>query len=355
MAKVKYDELEFHPLADQFDLLGDYELRMLAESIEIDGLRYPITIHKESGKIIDGRNRYRALREAKIPPQKHHFEILDIPEDRLLDWIDSRNVHRRHMPEGQLKPRREARHRRVMEMRRSGMSLRAIAEKEGVSDAQIRRDLAASGAPPGAPEMNGAQQTARVEDQKPSKNGKNKPPAKEEESDDCDTSGKPESVTPQDPPVVTGRDGKTYSATAKKPGPVDGVGRPVEPALEKVFEGLTQFDAIKKALRQAQQLIHDLAETPGGAVYRSQLGHRGDETSLRHYCSHVTNALSRLDWARPHTVCPYCHHAGKVTRDCRACHGLGWVTKQTYQSAPEEYRQGVEAGAGSGVNGRAES
>jgi ParB-like chromosome segregation protein Spo0J len=137
---------------------------------------------------------------------------------------------------------------------------------------------------------------------------------------------------------------KTSPAPAT--GPVDALGVPVGdhgPA----FADLEKFDEIQSLLRKASKLIHELGESPGGAYYRTQLSHKGStDGKMRHYCPHLVNVVNRLEWARPYTRCPYCHHAGKTDRNCRGCHGLGWVTKQTFDPAPEDYRKAVEALAG---------
>ena len=136
---------------------------------------------------------------------------------------------------------------------------------------------------------------------------------------------------------------------AKSTGPVDALDVPVGDH-GPVFADTAKFDELKSLLRKASKLIHELAESPGGAYYRTQLSHKGStEGKMRHYCPHLVNVVNRLEWARPHTRCPYCHHEGKTDRNCRGCHGLGWVTKQTFDTAPEDYRKAVETMAAKGA------
>ncbi len=130
----------------------------------------------------------------------------------------------------------------------------------------------------------------------------------------------------------------------ESPPPTDALGIPLDGAAA-AFEDLAKFDAIEKLLRQASQLIHELGESPGGIYYRSQLTHKcAADDKLRHYSSHLKNAQNELKWARPYASrCPYCHHEGEVSRGCRACHGIGWVTKQSFEMAPRDYQQAVKS------------
>jgi hypothetical protein len=62
--------VEFHPAAAIFDLLGGREFDALCEDIRKSGLRLAVWLHPD-GRILDGRNRYRACLAVGIEP---HFQ-----------------------------------------------------------------------------------------------------------------------------------------------------------------------------------------------------------------------------------------------------------------------------------------
>ena len=59
---------QFHPVADLFPLLTGEAFQELAADIKKNGLREPILLDPE-GRIIDGRNRYRACNQAGVEPR----------------------------------------------------------------------------------------------------------------------------------------------------------------------------------------------------------------------------------------------------------------------------------------------
>ena len=59
---LNYDALEFHPLAGWFDLLEGDEFDALVDSIRRNGLLQQVVLHE--GKVLAGRNRYRACKTA---------------------------------------------------------------------------------------------------------------------------------------------------------------------------------------------------------------------------------------------------------------------------------------------------
>jgi hypothetical protein len=83
-------ELKFHPLADIFPLMEGAELDALVEDIKKNGLQYPIFLYE--GKILDGRNRYRACLAAGFEPVVRNWIGGD-----PASFVISRNIRRRHL------------------------------------------------------------------------------------------------------------------------------------------------------------------------------------------------------------------------------------------------------------------
>jgi hypothetical protein len=88
---------EFHPLADIFPMLEDDELKSLSEDIKAKGLTEPITLYE--GKVLDGRNRYRACDLSEVELRPDHFTQYE--GDDALGFVVSKNLHRRHLNESQ--------------------------------------------------------------------------------------------------------------------------------------------------------------------------------------------------------------------------------------------------------------
>jgi ParB-like chromosome segregation protein Spo0J len=90
------DSFEYHSLADIFPLMDETgaEFTALVEDIKTHGLREPIVIHE--GKILDGRNRYRACLAAHVAIKTREYE-----RDDPLAFVISANQHRRHLKPSQ--------------------------------------------------------------------------------------------------------------------------------------------------------------------------------------------------------------------------------------------------------------
>lgn len=87
-------ELEFHPLSNIFPLIEGAEFDALVEDIRLNGQREPIVLL--DGKILDGRNRYRAcLRAGEDPASVTYYG-----EDPV-SFVISLNLRRRHLDESQ--------------------------------------------------------------------------------------------------------------------------------------------------------------------------------------------------------------------------------------------------------------
>jgi len=85
----------FHPIADLFPLLGDDELTSLAADIATNGLLNPIW-RMPDGRIIDGRNRFRACKMVNVEPRYDEYD-----GDSPLAFVVSMNERRRHLSTSQ--------------------------------------------------------------------------------------------------------------------------------------------------------------------------------------------------------------------------------------------------------------
>lgn len=88
-------EYKFHPISEAFPAMREYEYESLKESIKTSGLLNPIWIHE--GKILDGRQRYKACLELKIEPQYQIYTGND-----PVSFVRIQNAERRQLTKGQL-------------------------------------------------------------------------------------------------------------------------------------------------------------------------------------------------------------------------------------------------------------
>jgi len=89
--------MNFHPIADIFPLMDGPEYKGLVSDIKQNGLRDAIITHRD-GRIIDGRNRFRACSDAGVEPQ---FKTWAGEDSELASFVLSVNLHRRHLDTSQ--------------------------------------------------------------------------------------------------------------------------------------------------------------------------------------------------------------------------------------------------------------
>jgi N6-adenosine-specific RNA methylase IME4 len=86
-----------HPLADLLPAMSELEYAELRDSIRDNGLRQPITLHRD-GRVLDGRHRDQACAELGIVPDVVTFEGTD---SEALAFVLDLNLKRRHLDESQ--------------------------------------------------------------------------------------------------------------------------------------------------------------------------------------------------------------------------------------------------------------
>lgn len=85
---------EFHALANLFPLIEGAAFAELVADIKANGVREPVWTLE--GKILDGRNRWRAAQAAQKPVTFREFDGAD-----PVAFVISMNLHRRHLDESQ--------------------------------------------------------------------------------------------------------------------------------------------------------------------------------------------------------------------------------------------------------------
>lgn len=88
---------EFHEYANIFPMLSKDELEELADDIKANGVKEPGMLYQ--GKILDGRNRYRACEKAGV--EMWWEEVEDEKTFDPLTHVLSKNLHRRHLDQSQ--------------------------------------------------------------------------------------------------------------------------------------------------------------------------------------------------------------------------------------------------------------
>jgi hypothetical protein len=87
-------EYEIHTLANLLPLMDEDQFDGLVGSIRREGLHEPIILYQ--GKILDGRNRYRAALEAGYKLTDRDFVLLKAGVDPE-EYVYSANIQRRHL------------------------------------------------------------------------------------------------------------------------------------------------------------------------------------------------------------------------------------------------------------------
>jgi hypothetical protein len=92
---LDYANLEWHELANLMPLIEGVKFEELRKDIAANGLKYRIVLY--DGQVLDGRNRYRALRANGHTFTAEDFETFTGDLDKARAYVISTNFQRRQM------------------------------------------------------------------------------------------------------------------------------------------------------------------------------------------------------------------------------------------------------------------
>jgi hypothetical protein len=314
-------ELQFHDLANAYPMMQGEEYEAFKAAIRQAGMiRQEVVLYE--GKILDGRNRYRAGCELGIEVPTREFDPATEGDPAL--YVQNANDDRRHETQEVIRQRRAGRVQRVLDARRDGDSIRTIADKEGVSVGQVQRDLVKAS------------------------------------TDGCEVYP-PD--TPESSQTVKGRDGKSYKAKSKpklklaapperepgiepeeEDGPTDAIGLPIPEDLLEVFAARTLFTEARKLHRDLTAKLNEIAHIEAVAAGRLRKDLSRRETNdgmVRWRFPGLESVKHLIDQWEPHVArCPWC--LDEPQQSCKACHGAGWIPQCNWKLASKEDRERVE-------------
>jgi hypothetical protein len=322
-----WKDLERHPLSAEYEDLSGRAWDLFVANVKAHGPHgRKITLHE--GMVLDGWQLQRACVRLGVKPAYQPLPPAWTPEE----FVESQNVHRRHETQEAALRRVDARRERVAAARADGRSTRAIAEAEGVSQTQVRRDLAQATEPGGSVEPPDGKVVG--------KDGKKRP---------ASTVQRP--VVEREP----GDDTDTEAAAAAGVSPlVDALGIPVPDHARDCFDARAAFAEAGRAVRALAKQLHELASLPGGHRFLRHCCETREKAPgrVKYEVGSVRDLLYHLGTEVPYTsVCPHCHDAGakKNRKDCRLCNGLPFVSKAQFDRCPPEMRAAVQALAEGGA------
>jgi hypothetical protein len=295
----------WHSYADTYPSLEGDDYETFKADILAHGVRETVKFRIVDGtrQYLDGRNRVRACQEQGIDCPEEEVEVEDA---HVEAFIDSLNLHRRHLT-------KEQRHARVQVLRDRGYSTRLIAEMLDVDPNTVRNDI------------------TDIEDSRLNSGGENSPPE----------NGHP-SVNSQN--SVIGKDSKRYPVKAKrnkmaasrtkKNAPsgeiedslTDSIGESVPPGLTSIFTKAREFKEKINQLNALNRWIEETKKHPAGAYLIPQ-------------AINLRDLKDAIEFGSPYAVCPMCKGVAKTRKANCCCRQKGWLLKTSYANLPPEYRQ----------------
>ncbi len=330
----------WHPHAERFPLMDGEKRVSFEEDIGTNGQRESVKYRMKDGarQGLDGRNRVKACESLGI---ECRYEKVFIDDDQAEGYIDSLNLHRRHLtPEQESYARGKeynASKKPTAGRPKKGAPVKGADNSPTVGELSKDKDSPKSTAEKLA-EKHGVSPTTIESD------------AKFAAAVDAIAEQAPETKAE----ILAGKSGLTRQEVvelaappAAEPPPADdlprdGWGIPIQDHARDAFEAQPLFDELLSLLRQADKLYSKIAETPGGAY----LIRPGISINSRERWKHagIKTALLNVEDCRPtYTICPRAYHSAAFPEsnhvhddNCNLCHGLNWSRELGKKEIPAE-------------------
>lgn len=310
-------QLEYHPLANIFPLMQGEEFAAFVADIKANGQQTPVLTL--DGKIIDGRNTYRACLEIERAAIVEAWTPVN--GQTPLKFVVSRNLHRRHLNESQ----------RAMVAANIANGLHGGERAPGEQVANLQL----------APTQSQAAKLVNVSKRSVSDAKKVTAQADPEVaaavvagdvsvSDAAAVSDQPKAKQRKAVrKVKTGKAKTLKQAVAEETEDVlkDENGQEVPIGLASVFTGATEFKGILNQLKEIKARARKLADAPAGRALR-----------LQQFEIDLDNARKTIRFDMPYAVCPVCKGIAKNRKSKCPCKDSGWLIESSYNLLPSELR-----------------
>lgn len=286
MSKQEY---QFHPYASVLPMLGTADANELAADIQANGLRESIILFE--GKILDGRNRYRACGVVGVAPRFEDFNGNGDP----VAYIISKNIARRHLTQSQKAVAKA----KLLELPRGNPNLES--SKNPTNPKRAQNALASETIAEAAEKIDVSPRTLKQAKQV----------LKE---------GTPEQIN-----EIQG--GKKSVATAvkeikqekeKTEKHFDKTGYPIPDSILADWQRAHEYRSTLRALQNIKLDVEKRLDA-SDLIFREI----GQDTLIE-----LQHAWATLKSVLPYAVCPTCQ--GRRRDKCTACKGRGWVSEFGY-------------------------
>lgn len=293
-------DYEFHPLASVLPMLGTADANELASDIQANGLREDIVLFE--GKILDGRNRYRACKSVNVEPR---FRDFNGAEGHAIDYIVSKNIKRRHLTASQ-KALMVAKYAVLPRGNPSMKSSKTPAKPKSVQSTELGKPADKVATDIGV-STSTVEQAKRVLRDAPKETV-----AKVERGEKSVASA-----------VKELREAKQEQTPA-----LDKTGYPVPDAILADWKRAEGFAETLRKITQVKSVVSEALD------HSDPIFAEVTNTTL----STLTNAYNDLKRVLPYAVCTTCQ--GRAPKKCSTCGSRGFLSKFYYQTCiPEEIRK----------------